>query len=200
MYFDFDEYAHLRRYLGLAGEDEDVDIDLEIPTLDGMNDNTMPTPSVNGTYIAAPEISDGSDCDGEDKHNGKTVTSKVKKISRASFTAKPLTFLQEWLAGCVRRRGQDFVRTPMGSVCQAKPLKASHPFFVKRNEVDRAQDGTGKATMGYNISKSAYVNAPPEADDHDSEGSVDDEINWDEDMDDGDDHNTIVTKTVCQLQ
>src|SRR3954471_2268109 len=46
-----------------------------------------------------------------------------------SFTTKPLTFLQEWLA--VRRKGQDFVHTPMGQVCQGKPLLENHPFFLK---------------------------------------------------------------------
>jgi hypothetical protein len=45
------------------------------------------------------------------------------------FTAKPLQFLQDWLAA--RRRGQDFTHTPMGHVCQDKPLDASHAFFAK---------------------------------------------------------------------
>ena len=46
-----------------------------------------------------------------------------------AFTRKPLTFLQEWLA--VRRKGQDFAQTPMGFVCQGKPLVESHPFFTR---------------------------------------------------------------------
>lgn len=48
---------------------------------------------------------------------------------RQSFTKNPLTFLREWLA--VRRKGQDFAHTPMGYVCQDKPLTASHPFFAR---------------------------------------------------------------------
>jgi hypothetical protein len=49
-----------------------------------------------------------------------------------SFTTKPLTFLQEWLS--LRRKGQDFVHTPMGYICQAKPLIATHPFFGRLEE------------------------------------------------------------------
>jgi len=52
------------------------------------------------------------------------------------FARKPLTFLHEWLA--TRRKGQDFASTPMGHVCQGKPLKADHPFFMKA-EVRQAE-------------------------------------------------------------
>lgn len=58
-----------------------------------------------------------------------------------AFTARPLTFLQEWLS--VRRRGQDFAHSPMGFLAQGKPLQANHPFFRQddvhlsyRKEVD----------------------------------------------------------------
>ncbi|QSZ28812.1 hypothetical protein DSL72_003317 [Monilinia vaccinii-corymbosi] len=50
------------------------------------------------------------------------------------FTAKPLTFLQEWLH--VRRKGQDFEHTPMGHVCQGKILIANHPFFSSKKEME----------------------------------------------------------------
>ena len=39
----------------------------------------------------------------------------------ASFTSKPLTFLQDWLS--LRRKGQDFAHTPMGHVCQGKLVR-----------------------------------------------------------------------------
>lgn len=45
------------------------------------------------------------------------------------FTAKPLVFLQQWLA--VRRKGQEFANTPMGYVCQGKLLTKDHPFFAR---------------------------------------------------------------------
>ncbi|KAH8810980.1 hypothetical protein F5884DRAFT_897492 [Xylogone sp. PMI_703] len=52
--------------------------------------------------------------------------------SGQSFTSKPLTFLQEWLS--LKRKGQDFVHTPMGYVCQAKSLTVNHPFFHRVEE------------------------------------------------------------------
>ncbi|KAI9644579.1 hypothetical protein NHQ30_006600 [Ciborinia camelliae] len=57
----------------------------------------------------------------------------AKEQKYLGFTSKPLSFLQEWLS--VRRKGQDFAHTPMGYVCQGKPLTESHPFFSK-NEPD----------------------------------------------------------------
>ncbi|KAK6519193.1 hypothetical protein TWF281_003882 [Arthrobotrys megalospora] len=45
----------------------------------------------------------------------------------AVFTGKPLSFLQEWLT--LKRKGQDFLHTPMGYLCQSKALVPSHPFF-----------------------------------------------------------------------
>ncbi|KAK6356074.1 hypothetical protein TWF718_000448 [Orbilia javanica] len=45
-----------------------------------------------------------------------------------NFIEKPLSFLQEWLT--LRRKGQDFLHTPMGYICQGKTLLQSHPFFM----------------------------------------------------------------------
>ncbi|KAI3088280.1 hypothetical protein CBS147353_187 [Aspergillus niger] len=42
-----------------------------------------------------------------------------------------MSFLQEWLA--LRRQGQDISHTPMGYVCQRRPLRADHPFFADMN-------------------------------------------------------------------
>ncbi|KAL3263348.1 hypothetical protein ABHI18_001885 [Aspergillus niger] len=42
-----------------------------------------------------------------------------------------MSFLQEWLA--LRRQGQDISPTPMGYVCQRRPLRADHPFFADMN-------------------------------------------------------------------
>ncbi|EGX46168.1 hypothetical protein AOL_s00110g332 [Orbilia oligospora ATCC 24927] len=46
------------------------------------------------------------------------------------FTGKPLSFLQEWVT--LKRKGQDFLHTPMGYHCQSKALLKSHPFFKDR--------------------------------------------------------------------
>ncbi|KAF8867182.1 hypothetical protein BDZ45DRAFT_609382 [Acephala macrosclerotiorum] len=46
------------------------------------------------------------------------------------FTKNPVNFLLEWLTLC--RKGQDIMHTPMGYVCQRRPLHKSHPFFVAR--------------------------------------------------------------------
>lgn len=56
------------------------------------------------------------------------------------FTKKPLTFLQEWLS--LKRKGQDFVHTPIGYVCQAKSLTGTHPFFNgnERNRIGESID------------------------------------------------------------
>ncbi|KAK6334542.1 hypothetical protein TWF730_003756 [Orbilia blumenaviensis] len=47
------------------------------------------------------------------------------------FTGRPLSFLQEWLT--LKRKGQDFLHTPMGYLCQSKALLPSHPFFKDGN-------------------------------------------------------------------
>lgn len=57
---------------------------------------------------------------------------------KSSFAKNPLTFLHDWLA--VRRKGQEFLHTPMGYVCQSRSLTQNHPFFRKR-------DGDNTATL-----------------------------------------------------
>ena len=103
LYFDYGEYDALREYLGLQES---------TPKLVESSHNTAPQGEVGEK--------DGADDD---------AFNSTKTIPQ-SFTAKPLTFLQEWLA--VRRKGQDFVQTPMGHVCQGKSLAADHPFFSVR--------------------------------------------------------------------
>ena len=46
------------------------------------------------------------------------------------FTTNPIGFLLEWLA--LRRKAQDIIHTPMGSICQGRLLHENHPFFVSR--------------------------------------------------------------------
>lgn len=70
-----------------------------------------------------------------------------RALTGQSFTSKPLTFLQQWLS--LKRKGQDFVHTPMGYVCQGKSLAASHPFFSrleedKKGELTNADNSAGE--------------------------------------------------------
>ena len=59
---------------------------------------------------------------GVDPLNGESIQRPI-----FASTVKVLPFLQDWLA--LRRRGQDFSHTPVGFVCQDKPLTPDHPFF-----------------------------------------------------------------------
>jgi len=75
-----------------------------------------------------------------------------------SFTSKPLTFLQEWLS--LKRKGQDFVHTPMGYICQAKSLTPTHPFFGRAEEEEEEDDAKEEHTNGYNspeVERPEYV-------------------------------------------
>ncbi|KAI9858561.1 MAG: hypothetical protein M1813_007366 [Trichoglossum hirsutum] len=76
---------------------------------------------------------------------------KVTLEQIRSFTKRPLSFLQEWLA--VRRKGQDFVHTPMGYVCHGRQLRASHPFFVARKAV--MADANGEECVGLDLGVTA---------------------------------------------
>ncbi|KAH7021746.1 hypothetical protein B0J12DRAFT_773782 [Macrophomina phaseolina] len=107
LYFDFDEYSDMAKYLGLH---EDGKKSLE----DRENSPIPPT-----------EIHEGDEAIEDVPH----AQDEAASSQAFGFTTKPLTFLQEWLA--VRRKGQDFTHTPMGYVCQSKPLTANHPFFNK---------------------------------------------------------------------
>lgn len=161
LYFDFDEYEDLRRYLGLK------------PLGSGQEEEEPLSPT---------------DDDGQ---NGALLDSQLQgKV----FTAKPLQFLQDWLA--VRRRGQDFSHTPMGHVCQDKPLDASHAFFAK---IQKEQETTEPVQAGTMNQVSA--DQAEEADAGDEEGDWGDDgfdeeaqegggagemVDWDEEEGQGD--------------
>ncbi|KAF3221100.1 hypothetical protein TWF106_006425 [Orbilia oligospora] len=66
---------------------------------------------------------------------GENMTADASGVSGSPiFAEKPLSFLQEWLT--LKRKGQDFLHTPIGYICQGKNLLGSHPFFT-----DRSSDG-----------------------------------------------------------
>ncbi len=51
------------------------------------------------------------------------------------FTKDPIGLLLEWLT--LRRKGQDIMHTPMGSICHGRPLYESHTFFItQRRDVE----------------------------------------------------------------
>jgi hypothetical protein len=64
---------------------------------------------------------------------GKTDTEAAQSDNErvGLFTDNPVNFLLEWLTLC--RKGQDIIHTPMGYVCQGRPLHENHPFFVVRS-------------------------------------------------------------------
>jgi len=136
LYFDFDEYDDLRKYLGLmplgVQEEQEPSSPIDAPAHDDQPDHALQTPQ------------------------------KQQKI----FTTKPLQFLQDWLAA--RRRGQDFTHTPMGHVCQDKPLNASHAFFAKveREEVKSrsVQAGAIKQTAADHVEEGEDAGAEEDGD------------------------------------
>ncbi len=115
LYFEWNEYAAVRKILGIEeeGDDEELEERMDGLQLDGTLDDIVAETSAS------------------------EAESRSSKKSSVGFTSKPILFLQEWLA--VRRRGQDFVPTPMGFITQGKPLEADHPFF-QRTEAERASD------------------------------------------------------------
>lgn len=177
LYFEFEEYAGLRKYLGFVDADEGIIAKLGDLMVDRRNDTASPMPLVDGIE----EYATDEDC--------KKVADNVKRSHGQSFTAKPLTFLQEWLA--IRRKGQDFVHTPMGHVCQGKSLKANHPFFVTRVKVERDGNNIEKAKMSHGVSKKLGGKELGGLDDgYESECSVDDEVGFgvEDGFDNGDGH------------
>jgi hypothetical protein len=119
LYFEYEEYSDLREYLGFREAPKFTKATREVVVPAEFNR------SEGIVYNAIEEL-------------GKDIAEPRAQ----SFTANPLTFLQEWLA--VRRKGQDFVHTPMGYVCQGKPLAASHPFFSR---IDNSTIETGTTNM-----------------------------------------------------
>ncbi|KAK1993934.1 hypothetical protein LX36DRAFT_728628 [Colletotrichum falcatum] len=73
---------------------------------------------------------EGSESDSAENQHGSRAGPGA-----AGLTTRPLSFVQEWLAS--RRRGQDFLSTPMGFIAQGKMLQENHPFFRQATTVKR---------------------------------------------------------------
>ena len=92
----------------------------------------------------------------------------VSASSRSNVTTTEKTrFILEWTS--LRRKGQDVMHTPLGYVCQGRPLGIEHAFFVTRHAAD---SGVMKP---YHISE-AVTEAP---DDDEDEGEDEGERQYD---------------------
>ena len=96
----------------------------------------------------------------------KTRADQPEAEHTGGFAENPTKFLQEWLTLC--RKGQDVTHTPMGYICQGRPLHENHPFFVTRS-LD-----AGKAVMS-----SAGGTASDDVDEAE-DGDTDHEDEWDQ--------------------
>lgn len=130
LYFEFAEYSSILGFLGVkegSGIDEGEEDDDEDHTAVG---------EVDGTHESLEQTNE--------------INLKKQPNVTVTFTRKPLAFLQEWLS--IRRKGQDFAQTPMGFVCQGKPLLESHPFFSKPDQ-EKKQPGQVKRSRVPQISE-----------------------------------------------
>lgn len=109
LYFPWEEYEPLLEFLGFRTASNNFESSIE----------TDPE--------ALKEVDEKNE-ELEENGSGEEAVGDLAK-QKKSFTKKPLTFLQEWLA--LRRKGQDFSNTPMGYLCQGKPMGEDHPFFTK---------------------------------------------------------------------
>lgn len=108
LYFGFEEYDDLRKYLGLREQVANRREKLE---------DTAQSNKLQGVVDRGPDGTVDEDY------------TQVNAQEHLSFTSKPLAFLQDWLA--IRRKGQDFKHTPMGYICQEKQLTVDHPFYTR---------------------------------------------------------------------
>ncbi|KAI0895087.1 hypothetical protein F4806DRAFT_90268 [Annulohypoxylon nitens] len=122
LYFDWSEYNSICNMLG---------IDLTTTGMEEIDSSDMDT---TDQQTASAEAS-------SDPEKPKDVIPNHRKGTQASgqrprgLTSKPYTFTQEYLA--VRRRGQDFTHTPMGFLCNGKPLSEDSPFFRRADSIRR---------------------------------------------------------------
>jgi hypothetical protein len=121
LYFEWSEHEALCKFLGVQ-EDEKTPDSMALDSSDDEEEEEEDT-------LASGGEDDADNKEGGDGDEAATITAAPKKRQAVttSFSPRPLTFLQQWLA--VRRHGQDFVHTPMGFLTQGKALQASHPFF-----------------------------------------------------------------------
>ncbi|EHK99950.1 hypothetical protein M7I_4031 [Glarea lozoyensis 74030] len=142
LYFQYDEYKWLCNFLGI--------------------DNSPKSESTN----KATGILDEKALIAENIWTLRAKAEAVKKPT--TFTPKPLVFMQEWLS--LRRKGQDFAHTPMGFVCQGKPLGPDHPFFKVVKNVVHVPVAGNKAEVVEREEEGSDVDLYDDEYEHDEDG------------------------------
>lgn len=78
-------------------------------------------------YFEFSECKDiGQYLDTQEEHFSERASSYAFPCVKG-FASQPFAFLEEWFS--VTRKGQDYAHTPMGYICQGRPLRRDHPFF-----------------------------------------------------------------------
>ncbi|KAF2276617.1 uncharacterized protein EI97DRAFT_450390 [Westerdykella ornata] len=107
---------------------------------------------------------------------GASSTSDEPISQRNALVSRPSAFLHDWLA--VRRKGQDFEHTPMGSITTGKPLTVDHPFFLPESVEEDGEPGNEGALGTF-----LHADENVDEDDEDDQGE---EFHDAEEGDDGD--------------
>ncbi|OTA65961.1 hypothetical protein K449DRAFT_366540 [Hypoxylon sp. EC38] len=175
LYFNWPEYENICRMLG---------IDLSTSGVEEFDSSE--TDTTEQLTASAAEASTGATSHSPDGLREATKAPKpnIGPLSQKpkGLTSKPYTFTQEYLA--VRRRGQDFTHTPMGFLCNGRPLSQDSPFF-RQEETTRRSRGLvpiGRAEVenaeGEGVEEMDLGNYDPSAEIQDDEDHI--EIQYDE--------------------
>ena len=183
LYFEYEEYAGIKAFLGVEKQ------------TDMLRESIVETEST--LEVQEDEAKDGAENGGLSDIIAnitlEAVTSSKQAKKHGSFTKEPLMFLQEWIS--LRRNGQDFSQTPMGYVCQGKPLYASHPFFAHQT-IDSQSGGNIQKNQKYEVTEADHDEDEGDASDGDDHFGIaldEDDVNSLEDDD-------IVSETEIDTQ
>ncbi|KAF3221091.1 hypothetical protein TWF106_006416 [Orbilia oligospora] len=70
--------------------------------------------------------------------DSKEANQEKSQAKAMALTSRPLEFLREWLM--LKQKGQDFLHTPMGYLCQNKVLSQTLTFF--KEDISRLENLT----------------------------------------------------------
>lgn len=62
-----------------------------------------------------------------------------------AFADDAIGFLDAWFAAT--RKTQDFEHTPMGYICQGRPLREDHPFFATDNNMQMVIESSSQLSL-----------------------------------------------------